>query len=155
MITNLNNDFEDGRIYLRTLRANNGNIYRISSAPLDPQEVYIYKTKGYANITNGTADIQTNVITDLVVPAGRTVVIDNPYKYTTIKIEGKVDDGTSGTLVWVSATKRTEYKADTLFVTKSMLLYNDNVDELTKDKKWKNIVLLDGVHLEVASGNKP
>lgn len=155
MITNLNNDFEDGRIYLRTLRANNGNIYRISSAPLDPQEVYIYKTKGYANITNGTADIQTNVITDLVVPAGRTVVIDNPYKYTTIRIEGKVDDGTSGTLVWVSATKRTEYKADTLFVTKSMLLYNDNVDELTKDKKWKNIVLLDGVHLEVASGNKP
>ena len=154
-ITNLNNDFEDGRIYLRTLRANNGNIYRISSAPLDPQEVYIYKTKGYANITNGTADIQTNVITDLVVPAGRTVVIDNPYKYTTIRIEGKVDDGTSGTLVWVSATKRTEYKADTLFVTKSMLLYNDNVDELTKDKKWKNIVLLDGVHLEVASGNKP
>ena len=153
-ITNLNNDFEDGRIYLRTLRANNGNIYRISSAPLDPQEVYIYKTKGYANITNGTADIQTNVITDLVVPAGRTVVIDNPYKYTTIRIEGKVDDGTSGTLVWVSATKRTEYKADTLFVTKSMLLYNDNVDELTKDKKWKNIVLLDGVHLEVASGNK-
>lgn len=155
MITNLNNDFEDGRIYLRTLRANNGNIYRISSAPLDPQEVYIYKTKGYANITNGTADIQTNVITDLVVPAGRTVVIDNPYKYTTIRIEGKVDDGTTGTLVWVSATKRTEYKADTLFVTKSMLLYNDNVDELTKDKKWKNIVLLDGVHLEVASGNKP
>lgn len=155
VITNLNNDFEDGRIYLRTLRANNGNIYRISSAPLDPQEVYIYKTKGYANITNGTADIQTNVITDLVVPAGRTVVIDNPYKYTTIRIEGKVDDGTSGTLVWVSATKRTEYKADTLFVTKSMLLYNDNVDELTKDKKWKNIVLLDGVHLEVASGNKP
>lgn len=155
MITNLNNDFEDGRIYLRTLRANNGNIYRISSAPLDPQEVYIYKTKGYANISNGTADIQTNVITDLVVPAGRTVVIDNPYKYTTIRIEGKVDDGTSGTLVWVSATKRTEYKADTLFVTKSMLLYNDNVDELTKDKKWKNIVLLDGVHLEVASGNKP
>ena len=154
-ITNLNNDFADGRIYLRTLRANNGNIYRISSAPLDPQEVYIYKTKGYANITNGTADIQTNVITDLVVPAGRTVVIDNPYKYTTIRIEGKVDDGTSGTLVWVSATKRTEYKADTLFVTKSMLLYNDNVDELTKDKKWKNIVLLDGVHLEVASGNKP
>ena len=155
MITNLNNDFADGRIYLRTLRANNGNIYRISSAPLDPQEVYIYKTKGYANITNGTADIQTNVITDLVVPAGRTVVIDNPYKYTTIRIEGKVEDGTSGTLVWVSATKRTEYKADTLFVTKSMLLYNDNVDELTKDKKWKNIVLLDGVHLEVASGNKP
>ena len=155
MITNLNNDFADGRIYLRTLRANNGNIYRISSAPLDPQEVYIYKTKGYANITNGTADIQTNVITDLVVPAGRTVVIDNPYKYTTIRIEGKVDDGTSGTLVWVSATKRTEYKSDTLFVTKSMLLYNDNVDELTKDKKWKNIVLLDGVHLEVASGNKP
>ena len=155
MITNLNNDFADGRIYLRTLRANNGNIYRISSAPLDPQEVYIYKTKGYANITNGNADIQTNVITDLVVPAGRTVVIDNPYKYTTIRIEGKVDDGTSGTLVWVSATKRTEYKADTLFVTKSMLLYNDNVDELTKDKKWKNIVLLDGVHLEVASGNKP
>ena len=154
-ITNLNNDFADGRIYLRTLRANNGNIYRISSAPLDPQEVYIYKTKGYANITNGTADIQTNVITDLVVPAGRTVVIDNPYKYTTIRIEGKVDDGTSGTLVWVSATKRTEYKSDTLFVTKSMLLYNDNVDELTKDKKWKNIVLLDGVHLEVASGNKP
>lgn len=155
MITNLNNDFADGRIYLRTLRANNGNIYRISSAPLDPQEVYIYKTKGYANITNGTADIQTNVITDLVVPAGRTVVIDNPYKYTTIRIEGKVEDGTTGTLVWVSATKRTEYKADTLFVTKSMLLYNDNVDELTKDKKWKNIVLLDGVHLEVASGNKP
>lgn len=154
-ITNLNNDFADGRIYLRTLRANNGNIYRISSAPLDPQEVYIYKTKGYANITNGTADIQTNVITDLVVPAGRTVVIDNPYKYTTIRIEGKVEDGTTGTLVWVSATKRTEYKADTLFVTKSMLLYNDNVDELTKDKKWKNIVLLDGVHLEVASGNKP
>ena len=154
-VTNLNNDFEDGRIYLRTLRANNGNIYRISSAPLDPQEVYIYKTKGYANITNGTADIQTNVITDLVVPAGRTVVIDNPYKYTTIRIEGKVEDGTTGTLVWVSATKRTEYKADTLFVTKSMLLYNDNVDELTKDKKWKNIVLLDGVHLEVASGNKP
>ena len=66
-----------------------------------------------------------------------------------------MDDGTSGTLVWVSATKRTEYKSDTLFVTKSMLLYNDNVDELTKDKKWKNIVLLDGVHLEVASGNKP
>ena len=154
-ITNLNNDFADGRIYIRTLRANNGNIYRISSAPLDPQEVYIYKTKGYANITNGTADIQTNVITDLVVPAGRTVVIDNPYKYTTIRIEGKVEDGTTGTLVWVSATKRTEYKADTLFVTKSMLLYNDNVDELTKDKKWKNIVLLDGVHLEVASGNKP
>ena len=154
-ITNLNNDFADGRIYIRTLRANNGNIYRISSAPLDPQEVYIYKTKGYANITNGTADIQTNVITDLVVPAGRTVVIDNPYKYTTIRIEGKVEDGTTGTLVWVSATKRTEYKADTLFVTKSLLLYNDNVDELTKDKKWKNIVLLDGVHLEVASGNKP
>ena len=155
LITNLNNDFEDGRMYLRTLRANNGNIYRISSAPLDPQEVYIYKTKGYTNITNGTADIQTNVVTELVVPAGRTIVIDNPYKYTSIRIEGEVADGTSGTLVWVSATKRTEYKADTLFVTKSMLLYNDNVDELTKDKKWKNIVLLDGVHLEVASGNKP
>lgn len=154
-VTDLNNDFEDGRMYLRTLVADNGNIYRISSAPLDPQEVYIYKTKGYANVSNGTADIQTNVITDLVVPAGRTVVIDNPYKYTTITIEGKVDDGTTGTLVWVSGTKRTEYKADTLFITKTMVLYNDNVDELTKDKKWKNIVLLDGVHMEVNSGNKP
>ena len=154
-VTDLNNDFEDGRMYLRTLVADNGNIYRISSAPLDPQEVYIYKTKGYANVSNGSADIQTNVITDLVVPAGRTVVIDNPYKYTTITIEGKVDDGTTGTLVWVSGTKRTEYKADTLFITKTMVLYNDNVDELTKDKKWKNIVLLDGVHMEVNSGNKP
>jgi hypothetical protein len=154
-VTDLNNDFEDGRMYLRTLVADNGNIYRISSAPLDPQEVYIYKTKGYANVSNGSADIQTNVITDLVVPAGRTVVIDNPYKYTTITIEGKVDDGTTGTLVWVSGTKRTEYKADTLFITKTMVLYNDNVDELTKDKKWKNIVLLDGVHMEVNSGNQP
>nr|DAR73889.1 MAG TPA: thiocyanate forming protein system [Caudoviricetes sp.] len=154
-VTDLNNDFDDGRMYLRTLVADNGNIYRISSAPLDPQEVYIYKTKGYANVSNGTADIQTNVITDLVVPAGRTVVIDNPYKYTTITIEGKVDDGTTGTLVWVSGTKRTEYKADTLFITKTMVLYNDNVDELTKDKKWKNIVLLDGVHMEVNSGNQP
>ena len=36
-----------------------------------------------------------------------------------------------------------------------MLLYNDNVDELTKDKKWKNIVLLDGVHMGIESGNKP
>ena len=154
-VTDLNNDFEDGRMYLRTLVADNGNIYRISSAPLDPQEVYIYKTKGYANVSNGSADIQTNVITDLVVPAGRTVVIDNPYKYTTITIEGKVSDGTTGTLVWVSGTKRTEYKADTLFITKTMVLYNDNVDELTKDKKWKNIVLLDGVHMEVNSGNQP
>ena len=154
-VTNLKNDFEDGRVYLRTLIANNGNFYRISSSPIEPQEVYIYKTLGYAHVTNGSADIQTNVITDLVVPAGKTVVIDNPYKYSTIKILGDVADGTTGKLVWVSATKRTEYQADTLFVTKSMLLYNDNVDELTKDKKWKNIVLLDGVHMGIESGNKP
>ena len=148
-----NNDFTDGRMYLKTLIARDGNIFRISSSPIEPQQVYAYSTKG-SIITEGTGreDIE-HVVTELIVPENTTITIDNPYKYSKIKILGKTSDGTTGKLIWVDKRAIREFDADTLIVTKHMVLHDNTVDYLTKDKPYKNIFVLDGVNITVNDDN--
>lgn len=154
-VEKLDNDFEDGRVYLKTLLCNNGNIIRISSSPVEPQLVYTYKTKGTIVGQNITPSTIADTITDLVVKPNETVVIDNPYKYTSITIQGNVDDGTSGTLVWLGKNNLRKFQADTKFITKSLLFYNDDIDTLTQDGKWKQIFMLDDTSITVRDDNKP
>lgn len=154
-IENLQNDFEDGRVYLRTLIGLNGNIYRISSTYRDPQMMYVYRTKGYNTVSNGDPDIITSVVTELVVPPKETVIVDNLYKYTKITIEGSVKDGTSGKLVTITKNRRYEFDASYFFLTKTLKLYNNTVDDLTKDKPYEYIVMLDGVDIEITDADKP
>lgn len=153
-VSNLANDFEDGRPYLRTLVAKDGCVYRISSSEYEPQMMYVYKVKGYPTISNGEADIVTSVVTELVVPENTVVNIDNPYKYTKITILGSKEEGTSGTLRWLSKNHVREFQSDTIFITKTMVLYNNTVDDLTKDQDLSNIVLLDGVDFDITNADK-
>lgn len=147
------NDFSDGRMYLKTLIANNGNVYRISSSPLEPQQVYIYNTVGSLITEGSDRNDLAGVVTELIVPENSTVTIDNPYKFSKIKILGKTSDNTSGKLIWVDKRAIREFDADTLIVTKHMVLHDNTVDFLTKDKPYKNIFVLDGVDIVVNDDN--
>lgn len=154
-LSKLDNDFPDGRMYLKTLFTDKRDIYRSSSSPLDPQLVFKHVRKGLNEVEYTTDDYIDHVITNLVVPANTTVTIDNPYKYARIEIQGKVSDGTSGKLIWLGKNNRREFFSDTLFITKTMQLYENNVDELTKDDKWKNVVVLEGAELQITDANAP
>ena len=142
-------DFADGRMYLRTIQTEDGDILRISSSPLEPQQVYGYlTTTSKTKAGTGNVDIDS-VVTELIVPENTTVTIDNPYKYSKIKILGDVAAGTSGKLVWLDKRVIREFNANTLIVTKAMTLYNNTVDMLTQGKPYTDIFVLDGVDISV------
>lgn len=149
----LNNDHSDGRPYLKTLMSNNGNIIRISSSIYQPQMVYMYRTSDYVGTDIENMNLMSSPATELVVPKNTKVTVDNLYKYSKIEIHGEEDE--SGTLVVIGPRGVREYKSDTFFVTKAMVLYENTVDKLTQGKKYKNIFVLDGASITTRDDLEP
>ena len=77
------------------------------------------------------------------------------YKYNKIEIQGSVADGTSGELTVIGPRGIRKYDADTFFVTRSMVLYENTVDALTKNKTYKNIFVLDGASITTRDDDEP
>lgn len=92
---------------------------------------------------------------ELIVPANTSITVDNLYKYSKIEIQGKVADGTSGKLTVIGPRGIREFDSDTFFITKSMVLYENTVDNLTKGKTYKNIFVLDGADITTRDDNEP
>jgi len=101
------NDYGDTVPYTSTVEALNGDIYRISARELDPQKIFLYPAGLIADedIVDNTV---INEIGDLVIPTGRTVMIENITKYDSVTIEGTSINNT-GVLIYVEDDLRTLY----------------------------------------------
>lgn len=155
LVRKLNNDFADGRIYTKTLMSNTGHVFRISSSLKQPQMIYMYRTSDYVADDLENMDLMPSPAEDLIVPAGTSVTVDNLYRYNKIEIQGSVADGTSGELTVIGPRGIRKYDADTFFVTRSMVLYENTVDALTKNKTYKNIFVLDGASITTRDDDEP
>lgn len=151
----LDNDFSDGRMYLKTLVSNTGNVIRISSSIYQPQMMYMYRTSDYVAEDIENMNLMPSPAAELIVPANTSITVDNLYKYSKIEIQGKVADGTSGKLTVIGPRGIREFDSDTFFITKSMVLYENTVDNLTKGKTYKNIFVLDGADITTRDDNEP
>lgn len=147
----LDNDFDNDRPFTKTLECLNGNFLRISSSEINPQMIYSYNIYGYKNISH-SGEIVSGVITDLVVPENTTITINNPYKYRSITIEGSVDDGTTGTLIWIDRDVIRKYHADTKFICQDVIHYDDTQESITNDPNIKEIFVLDTVTIHIKEG---
>lgn len=147
----LDNDFDNDRPFMKTLECNNGNYLRISSSEYNPQMIYAYNIYGYTSVSH-SGEIISGVITDLVVPEKTTITINNPYKYRSITIKGSVEDGTTGTLIWLDKDVIRKYHADTKFICSDEVHYDDTQESITNDPTIKQVVVLDTVTIHIKEG---
>lgn len=138
------NDFSDNLQYKNSIVLKNGEVLRISSRALDPQKVYKYITN-----TISVEDIKDNTtidaINDLVVPAGKTITIESPYRFNTIKVEGTNETDT-GLLQWLDGDKLHEFRYNDLIITRDTTITQDLYIGI---KEWDSITILEDAHLEI------
>ncbi len=112
-----NNDYLDLVKYTTTIALSNGDIMRISARETDPQKVYTYISNSIA-IADIKENTILNVISDLVIPAGKTVTIESPYRYNSITIQGTSPED-SGTLQWLDGDVMRTFKYRDKFITRN------------------------------------
>lgn len=134
-VTYSENDYLDLVKYTTTVALNNGDIIRISSRETDPQKVYTYisNTLALNEIRENTV---LNVISDLVIPKGKVVTIESPYRYNSITIQGTSPEDT-GILQWLDGDVMREFRYRDLIVTRdtvnnrNLYLPIDTYDSIT------------------------
>lgn len=124
-----NNDHEDTMTYLNSVVTRSGDIYRLSSATLDPQKVYNYVSNTVATVTDNATD---NNSLNLVVPAGKIVTIEDIYKFNTISIAGTSYDDT-GALHWIDGETLRVFQFRDLIVIGEDVIINSDIDNSTWD----------------------
>lgn len=119
-ITYSENDYLDLVKYTTTVALNNGDIIRISSRETDPQKVYTYisNTLALNEIKENTI---LNVISDLVIPKGKVVTIESPYRYNSITIQGTTPED-SGVLQWLDGDVMREFRYRDLIITRDTVV---------------------------------
>lgn len=115
----------------------NGDIKRITSKKIDPQQTYTY----YSDTHTAQADIEDSNVEskDLVVQDGQIVNIEDIYKYESVTING------TGILRWFRPQGITELDNKTLVIFKDTTF--DQQDFY--NRKYKKVLILDGTRLTI------
>lgn len=117
----------------------NGDIRRITSKILDPQQVYTYfsDTTTYSD-KDDIEDTDTET-TQLVVNDGEVLNIEDIYKYTSIEING------SGLIYWYRPQGITRLDSKTLVLFQKTSMTQQEFAEL----RYESILVLDGAVIEI------
>ena len=98
-------------------------MYRISSREIDPQKIYgLYSRPLLEEEKTDNTIIDT--VKDLVVPVGKTITIESPYRYRTIHIEGTSVTNTGILKYTEDGVTRTFIYSD-LIITRPTVLWQD------------------------------
>ena len=118
-----NNDHGDQLAYMSNIYMQNGDMYRISSREIDPQKIYgLYSRPLLEEEKTDNTIIDT--VEDLVVPVGKTITIESPYRYRTIHIEGTSVTNTGILKYTEDGVTRTFIYSD-LIITRPTVLWQD------------------------------
>ena len=118
-----NNDHGDQLAYMSNIYMQNGDMYRISGREIDPQKIYgLYSRPLLEEEKTDNTIIDT--VKDLVVPVGKTITIESPYRYRTIHIEGTSVTNTGILKYTEDGVTRTFIYSD-LIITRPTVLWQD------------------------------
>jgi len=136
-----NIDMFDSMAYRNTVRLRKGDVLRISSRTTDPQLVYLYPATRADEIIIASND-SVDRVTNLVVNAGETITITNPYLYDTVDVLGTSDTDT-GVLQWLDGETILEFRY------KDLLVPHDRTLTESEAAKYDTITTLAGATLTV------
>jgi len=135
----LNNDLPDNMIYRSTIVLNNGEFIRIVSNPEFTHSVYRYVGDSLETIV---APIVENRNTDLLVPAGETVTVDNLSLYGKIVIQGTNMTDT-GTLISTDKGLPGEFYYNTLIIS------GDTVLSSSEYNSYENVIIINDANVQM------
>ena len=118
-----NNDHGDQLAYMSNIYMQNGDMYRISSREIDPQKIYGLYSRPLL-VEEKTDNTIIDTVKDLVVPVGKTITIESPYRYRTIHIEGTSVTNTGILKYTEDGVTRTFIYSD-LIITRPTVLWQD------------------------------
>lgn len=139
-----NNDYADDMAYNTSVVLRNGDILRITNRELDPQKMFTYVSNTVKDENLVDNDI-IDVVTDLVVPAGKLVTIESPYRYNTITIKGTTYED-SGILHWMDGDTVRVFKFRDLLVTRSRI---DEFNLFEESVTWDTVTILEDVEYDI------
>lgn len=119
--------------------SNNGCVTRISSKTLDPQKSYTY----LSNIKDEDSIVRIegsdSDITDLVVESGKTVNVEDMYKYDSVTVKG------TGLLRWFRPQGILEFTSADLIVTRDKSMTQNEFNA----GGWENVLVLEGTNFTI------
>lgn len=122
----------------------NGCITRVSAKVLDPQKSYTYISNVKDEDSIVKIEGSDNDVTDLIVPSGKTVNVEDLYKFDTISIRG------TGILRWFRPQGILELTSSDLIVTRDTKMAQDAFNE----GRWQNVLVLEGTNFTVVNDTK-
>lgn len=144
-IININdNDYGDNVKYNSLLSLNNGDMMRISNLEVDPQKIFTYVSDTYS-INQLVDNVTIRHIEDLVVPAGKVVTIESPYRYKSITIQGTSMEDT-GLLQWLDGNIIREFRYRDLLIARNT---EDNRNLYYPIKDYDSITVLEDIEYSV------